>query len=727
MEIEGGASGGGSMTLVGASEEKIAAAVEAAGRRHSEWEAQFMSVGKQEGELFSAQWKMVREEFGTLMKELATVQCQFEEMKVSSGQAAMRMRMSASGQESKFEEQNNLRLKFEEDIRDELRKLKDDLLNEVKQREAGDERVLAEALSKLDDGAGLMINEVRSRDLPAINKNVNDLRSAIERMPVQIDTLRDSIKAEARSRELGHESLTKTIHGHREALSRDISLTQKGLDVFKQDIPGLWDAIKTETSERNIALGPLHERVQGVERDMEPQKQEVPALRRLCEEIRDHVNPKLEAQQRALDDMTGNFKTTQTKLDKCFAELSMKIESESTARVALVQEMEQSVTPLKTKMRNLETGHAEISLQREILEKSVKEQLATVATTHESELQTLQKQITTQKGEFAQRMDTMNKTHKDLAQKVQAEVSTPTAAAARELMSPQSNKKTDDLARQVRDLQSRVPKEGLVSETIMYPHEDHISFLEESLQDFCERFIAGLQRRKGSLTSRSLMIQRQQFSSDYAYGGEEAKFQEKISAGVTVTAGGSAGGSEEVKSSGNNFEASAASASATAGDASAAWKTEKLPGMTSEKEQQLEKIFSSGRVKLVMNKDKKSDSDEAAKIVLTEHIEFKPVHHGDNPAAHFKQADKAKKIITDVAGVMKTFEKATMIIEGHTATAPDKMDQWAHDLANNRAEKVKAALVDLGIEPARLQSLGLPGNKGSGKVDTVFKISSFSV
>merc|ERR1719210_882887 len=258
MEIEGGACGGGSMTLVGASEEKIAAAVEAAGRRHSQWEAQFMSVGKQEGELFSAQWKMVREEFGMLMKELATVQCQFEEMKVSSGQAAMRMRMSASGQESKFEEEKNLRIKFEEDIRDDLRKLKDDLLNEVQQREAGDERVLAEALSKMDDGAGVMINEVRSRDLPAINKNVSDLRSAIDRMPVQIDTLRDSIKAEA--------------------LSRDIRLTQQGIDVFKQDIPGLWDAIKKETSERNIALGPLHERVQGVERDMEPQKQEVPAL-----------------------------------------------------------------------------------------------------------------------------------------------------------------------------------------------------------------------------------------------------------------------------------------------------------------------------------------------------------------------------------------------------------------------------------------------------------------
>merc|ERR1719210_1405594 len=355
MEIEGGASGGGSMTLVGASEEKIAAAVEAAGRRHSEWEAQFMSVGKQEGELFSAQWKMVREEFGTLMKELATVQCQFEEMKVSSSQAAMRMRMSASGQESKFEEQNNLRLKFEEDIRDELRKLKDDLLDEVKQREAGDERVLAEALSKLDDGAGLMINEVRSRDLPAINQSVNDLRSAIDRMPVQLDTLRDSIKAEARSRELGHESMTKTLHGHREALSRDIRLTQQGIDVFKQDIPGLWDAMKKETSERNIALGPLHERVQGVERDMEPQKQEVPALRRLCEEIQANINPKLDSQQRAVDKMTENFKASQAQLEVRLAELSVKMDAESSARTAMMQEVEQSVAPLKTKMRNLET------------------------------------------------------------------------------------------------------------------------------------------------------------------------------------------------------------------------------------------------------------------------------------------------------------------------------------------------------------------------------------
>merc|ERR1719210_2316541 len=355
VEIEGGASAGGSMALVGASEEKIAAAVEAAGKRHSQWEAQFMSVGKQEGELFSAQWKMVREEFGMLMKELATVQCQFEEMKVSSGQAAMRMRMSASGQESKFEEEKNLRIKFEEEIRDDLRKLKDDLLKEVQQREAGDERVLAEAMSKMDDGAGLMINEVRSRDLPAINKNVSDLRSAIECMPVQIDTLRDSIRAEARSRELGHESITKTLHCHREALSRDIRLTQQGIDVFKQDIPGLWDAIKKETSERNLALGPLHERVGGVERDLQPCAQDVPALRRLCEEIQANINPKLDSQQRAVDKMTENFKASQAQLEVRLAELSVKMDAESSARTAMMQEVEQSVAPLKTKMRNLET------------------------------------------------------------------------------------------------------------------------------------------------------------------------------------------------------------------------------------------------------------------------------------------------------------------------------------------------------------------------------------
>jgi len=67
-------------------------------------------------------------------------------------------------------------------------------------------------------------------------------------------------------------------------------------------------------------------------------------------------------------------------------------------------------------------------------------------------------------------MDTMHKPHQDLAQKVQtADVTTPTAAASREIMSPQRSKQADDLARQVRDLQSRVPKEGLVSETIMYP------------------------------------------------------------------------------------------------------------------------------------------------------------------------------------------------------------------------------------------------------------------
>merc|ERR1712217_674490 len=124
-------------------------------------------------------------------------------------------------------------------------------------------------------------------------------------------------------------------------------------------------------------------------------------------------------------------------------------------------------------------------------------------------------------------------------------------------------------------------------------------------------------------------------------------------------------------------------------------------------------------------KDGANDEAFEAKLHLKEPIDFKPVHHGDTPTAEFKDDSKAKSVLSDVAAVLKIYPKAILLIEGHTATPPEKMDKWAHDLSQARAEKVKSTIVSFSIDASRLNTIGLPGNLGSGKHDTVLKITSF--
>jgi len=154
---------------------------------------------------------------------------------------------------------------------------------------------------------------------------------------------------------------------------------------------------------------------------------------------------------------------------------------------------------------------------------------------------------------------------------------------------------------------------------------------------------------------------------------------------------------------------------------------EAAPELTTEQSEQLQKVLNSKRVELVMHtgSDSQAESGAVASVKLNETIQFKGVHHGDQPIAEFKDKSKALEILGDVATIMKLYNTAILLVEGHTATPPERMDQWAHDLAGNRAEKVKAALEDLGVDSTRLRSVGLPGNLGSGKVDTVLKITSF--
>mmetsp|Transcript_34793 Transcript_34793/g.68688 ORF Transcript_34793/g.68688 Transcript_34793/m.68688 type:complete len:773 (+) Transcript_34793:38-2356(+) len=114
-----------------------------------------------------------------------------------------------------------------------------------------------------------------------------------------------------------------------------------------------------------------------------------------------------------------------------------------------------------------------------------------------------------------------------------------------------------------------------------------------------------------------------------------------------------------------------------------------------------------------------------ASLSLRTPLEFKGVQHFGSTEPIFEDEESAMRLLDDAAQVLKLYPNVTVSIEGHTATPENRMDIWAHELAQNRAEKVKEVFIANGISEDRLKSVGLPGPLGSSTHDTVMKIVGF--
>lgn len=81
----------------------------------------------------------------------------------------------------------------------------------------------------------------------------------------------------------------------------------------------------------------------------------------------------------------------------------------------------------------------------------------------------------------------------------------------------------------------------------------------------------------------------------------------------------------------------------------------------------------------------------------------------------FSNPLQARSILADVADLLRILRSTCLLIEGHTNTPLDELDEFAHELAFARAEAVKFTLVGYGIDELRLDAIGLPGALGKNE------------
>jgi len=677
-------------------------------QRHSMWDAEFATVGKKEAEHMSAQWKLIRQELGTFAGDLAALQLGLEEAKRSTHQAVTRVTTLLAGHDARIEEERGLRMAMEENLKHELQKLRADLQAEAKQREVDDRRIESELLTK-QDLHEQSVHE-RCKDLPTIKDKLGNLHSTVSRVPSQLDALREHINQETRSREAGHDTAMRHLKDHKEAVPRLILEATRDLKPHKHELAELKDTLDKEIANRHSIVNPLHEKVHTAHKDIAQHKEDMGNLRRICEELEDSILPRIDAQQHAIDKLGHDEKSDCDKLESRLAELSAKIDTEVAVRTAFMGEVEQMLAPIKAKLRLFASEHADqVRQARDELETSIKDKLKKESDARDAQHKALQGQLSGHKAVLDTRLESIHKSHKDLEHKIREVPAQPAPDLAHV-------KKTEELARQVRQLQSRLPEEEAPRGTIVYPHEDQILYVEQFLKDTCERFIDGLQRRKHSLQPRMVLVEHPDPTEEKAATSSAKPGQAATEKDPAAKVGQSIG-KEAPKVSMQELGSQKPKAVAIGS-----------PNLNTEKEGQLKKVLAGKRIELVMSQegDFKTEAEAfEAKLHLKDPLEFKAVHHGDMSAAQFSNEAKAMEVLSDVAEVLKVYHSASLLIEGHTATPPEKMDKWAHDLAHSRAEKVKAAIVALGVEAQRLGTVGLPGHLGSGKHDTVLKITSF--
>merc|ERR1719333_1002586 len=92
--------------------------------------------------------------------------------------------------------------------------------------------------------------------------------------------------------------------------------------------------------------------------------------------------------------------------------------------------------------------------------------------------------------------------------------------------------------------------------------------------------------------------------------------------------------------------------------------------------------------------------------------------------AWYSDPKQAFDVILDISEMCKILPFSCFLIEGHTLHGSEltEIDEFAHEVADSRALKVKETLMDFGVPADRLEALGLPGLLGNNSSDVVVKL-----
>jgi len=656
--------------------------------KQAAWDSKFEDVEKKESELMTTQWSMMREQLRSLTTDLAKAQVEIEALKKAQAQATIMFKKQLQDTDSELEKEKLDRAAGDDKLQKQIDELKKALADEAKARQADMDKLKDWVKGKIDPLEKSLID--KNNQLADALKELEKLKADVDHLTKKIDPLADGIKKEGEARKGLEDDLRKALKDLEDALKNQMRDRDAGVDA---QIKALKNALDKERGDRDKGDKDLSDALKKLQKLVEPYADELKDLANKIRELDNTVHPRLNEHKKALDKSDGDRVAGHNNLAQKIADLAKKLEAEVGARAALQDDMEQMLEALRSKLRALikeqvDAANAKTDALGHALHDELDKEKADRAAGDDS----LEKEIQALKKNLDDKIKAALDNLKALEEKLRDELLDLERKGEAKMMA-----KVDDLAKQLASLRDAImafiSEEDTTDESIINAEDANLEDLGKLFKDVGERFLGqyGAPRRQVKTAKRNCR---------------------------TIL-----GGLGDV----------APPVPSATRDLAPPEPIKIVPKLSDDNKAKLKEILARNRVLLLFHdiygNEVRHDDDlsevGSAQLKLKDAIDFKPVHHGKTPTAIYKDEDKTTGVLGDIADVLSIYSSATVTIEGHTATPPEKMDSWAHELARNRADKVKETVCSHGTDPKRLSTKGCPGNLGDNHPDVKLKITGF--
>lgn len=443
-------------------------------RRQAEWDRQMEFHDQKQAELLTIQWKLVREQTGTLARELGIVQQQLKELKVENRRTVVEVERSFRENEGKLSEERNARHVLADSIEQRFKKVRSDLDAEVKARTTA----FAEVQPKLHALEASI--EIRTKDHRNLELEVSRLHKLIEAAMQDIEALKEALDQEAAERRTQEESMLDMLRDLREVVQQE---SKERVAHHEDHVRNHLAILESERIERHQAHNALKEKVTSLQKDLAPHKEDIPAIKSRLQEFEGIIATKLREATKAFERELIERGAQQVKLERRITELSAVSEKEYAARASQVEEYEQMLKNFRTKMKSTLDAQAEQGRQaREELLHTLTEQLERETAMREAQSATLIDQWGAHKTTFDSRVEALEGSLRTIEQRHRDERNAETQDLEAALQ-----RHSEVVGKQLRDqaelLQAKLTEERASREAQGANLEEHIEFLDRFLQD----------------------------------------------------------------------------------------------------------------------------------------------------------------------------------------------------------------------------------------------------
>mmetsp|Transcript_113015 Transcript_113015/g.319729 ORF Transcript_113015/g.319729 Transcript_113015/m.319729 type:complete len:748 (+) Transcript_113015:74-2317(+) len=442
--------------------------------RQAVWDRELESVDQKQAELLTMQWKLVREQTGTLAREIAVIQKHLKELAKDSRASLLETEAGLQRGITRLGEEHAAHVATCEGLEERLaRRLRREIEAEAAQRGEGDQEVWRKLQALAEDVTEAL--DCRAKQQAALEQEVRQLRESCIASTQEAHELREALEQEVGERRASEDAMVARFRELREEFlqdERERSLRDKEL------LQALHDKIEQEKADRGLGHGSLHERCSALERSLQPSRDEMPALRGRLEELEGLLHSRLQDHRAGVDHELGERAAAHSRLDRRVSDVYAALEREAAARAAHAEETQQVLKLHQSKVKSLVTEHStEVARHAmEELQDALHERLSRESAARAAQQEAANAQLSGQRTALGARLDALEEAFSSHRDERDVE--------ARNLKAGQT-KLTEELLRQTREV--RTAFEASLAEERQCRDSRH-SMIEERL-DLVDRVL----------------------------------------------------------------------------------------------------------------------------------------------------------------------------------------------------------------------------------------------